>query len=254
MNILTYFLFALSSGVGGVNANIPKKDNDWAAGGQGSATNWGDPMRPNVGGAGSGQMDIRNIDPRDPRAPGSVDMRMMDTREQMQGNVRGVTGRLNGSTDMWQHGGMSAAHGQVPGMNKIVGPGAAAVNNPQWPGSQVGGPKDIDMNKPGWGDSSPPATRRPMGADDGTSLWGSQGGRGQGVESNWKGVQDPRNNFGRNPIGAGGAGGAGPGFPPNRLPGAGMKPEGKLKLLLSHYPSLVWHEQTHIFSVSLLNF
>lgn len=182
-------------------------------------------MRPNVG-AGAGPMDIRNIDPRDPRAPGSVDMRMMDSREQMQGNVRGVTGRLNGSTDMWQHGGMNAAHGQVPGMNKIVGPGAAAVNNPQWPGSQVG-PKDIDMNKPGWGDASPPAARRPMGAEDGTSLWGSQGGRNQGVESSWKGVQDPRNNFGRNPIGAGNVGNAGPGFPSNRIPGAGMKPEGK---------------------------
>lgn len=173
-------------------------------------------MRPNVG-AGAGPIDIRNIDPRTP---------MMDTREQMQGNVRGVTGRLNGSTDMWQHGNMGGGHGgQVPSMNKIVGPGAAAgVNNPQWPGSQVGGPKDIDMNKPGWGDTSPPAVRRPMGADDGTSLWGSQG-RGQGVESSWKGVQDPRNNFGRNPIGAGGAG---PGFQPNRLPGAGMKPEGEL--------------------------
>lgn len=185
-------------------------------------------MRPNVG-ANAGPIDIRNIDPRDPRAPGSVDMRMMDTREQMQGNVRGVTGRLNGSTDMWQHGNMGGGHGgQVPSMNKIVGPGASAVNNPQWPGSQVGGPKDIDMNKPGWGDSSPPAARRPMGADDGTSLWGTQG-RGQGVESSWKGVQDPRSNFGRNPIGAGGA--AGPGFPPNRIPPGGMKPEGNYLIL-----------------------
>lgn len=184
-------------------------------------------MRPNL--AGAGPIDVRSIDPRDPRAPGNVDMRMMDTREQMQGNVRGVTGRLNGSTDMWQHGGMSGHGGQVPGMNKIVGPGAAAVNNPQWPGSQVVGPKDIDMNKPGWGESSPPAARRPMGADDGTSLWGSQS-RGPGVETNWKGAQDPRSNFGRNPIGAGGNGNnaGGPGFPPNRLPGAGMKPEGTL--------------------------
>lgn len=184
-------------------------------------------MRPNPG-AGAGPMDIRNIDPR--TAPGNVDMRMIEARDQMQGNVRGVTGRLIGTTDMWQHGAMGAGHGgQVPGMNKIVGPGAPAVNNPQWPGSQVGGPKDIDMNKPGWGESSPPDTRRPMGggADDGTSLWGSQN-RGPGVETNWKGIQDPRNNFnGRNPIGAGGNN-SGPGFAPNRLPGTGMKqPEGK---------------------------
>lgn len=225
---LTIFLFP---GVGGVNANIPKKD-EWGGGTQGSASNWGDPrdpMRPNVG---AGPIDMRNIDPRDPRAPGT-DMRMMDAREPgMQGNVRGVTGRLNGSSEMWQHGAMGAGHGgQVPGMNKIVGPGAAAVNNPQWPGSQVGGPKDIEMNKPGWGESSPPAARRPMGTgDDGTSLWGTGRGGGQGnVDASWKqGGQDPRNNFGRNPIGGGGVGGAGPGnFPPNRLPGAGMKPDGK---------------------------
>lgn len=167
-------------------------------------------------------MDLRNIDPRDPR-PNNVDMRMMEARDQMQGNVRGVTGRLNGSTEMWQHGAMP---GGMPGMNKIVGPNAAggnAGNNPQWPGSQVGGPKDIDMNvKPGGWDTSPPAARRPIGGgnfDDGTSLWGQNRVPG--------GVQDPmgRNNFGRNPIGNA----APTGLPPNRLPGAtGIKPEGNL--------------------------
>lgn len=176
-------------------------------------------MRPNAN-AGAGQIDMRNMDPRDPRAPGSVDMRMMDTRD-IQGSVRGVTGRLNGSSaDMWHQGGMGAHGGQVPGMNKIVGPGAGAVNNPPggWPGSQ--GPKDIDMKPSGWGDASPPAARRPMGVgDDGTNVWT----RGP-TESNWKGGQDPRNNFaGRNPIGVN----SGPGFPPNRLPGANMKPDGE---------------------------
>lgn len=220
-------IFLLILGVG-VNANIPKKENDWGAGGPGATSNWGDPrdpMRPNTN-AGAGPIDIRNIDPRDPRAPGSVDMRMMDTREQMQGNVRGVTGRLNGSTDMWHQGGMGGHGGQVPNMNKIVGPGTSGVVNPPqgWPGSQVSGPKDIEMKPSGWGDSSPPAARRPMGVgDDGTNLWGSRGP----VDSNWKGGQDPRNNFGgRNPIGVGG-GNSGPGFPPNRLPGANMKPDGK---------------------------
>jgi len=181
-------------------------------------------------------------------------MRMMDTRDQMQGNLRGVTGRLNGSSaDMWQqHGGSMGGHaGQMPGMNKIIGPGGAAAgaNIPgQWPSAQVGGggPKDIDMNKPGWGDSSPPAARRPIGGgngnggnggnnfdDGGTSLWGSQNNNRVpgGVETNWKGVQDPmgRNSFvGRNPIGAGAAG---PGLPPNRLPGT-MKPEGECSCFL----------------------
>lgn len=234
MTAIVFFFFFLSflggGGVSSVNANIPKKENEWNAGVASNTSNWGDPrdpMRPSgAGGGGGGPIDIRNIDQRDPRAPGTVDMRMMEQREQMQGNLRGVTGRLNGSSDMWQHGGMGHG-GQMP-MNKIVGPGGATPgtgNNPQWPGAQVSGPKDVDMNKPGWGDSSPPLARRQMSGgnfDDGTSLWGSQN-RIPGVESNWKGGQDPmgRNNFvGRNPIGA-----AGPGLPPNRLP---IKPEGKL--------------------------
>ncbi len=143
-------------------------------------------------------------------------MRMMDTREQMQGNLRGVTGRLNGP-DMWQqHAGIQG----MPGMNKIVGPNAAAggaANNPQWPGSQISGPKDIENNNKasGW-DSSPPAARRPI--DDGTSLWGQNRVPG-GETGGWKGVQ---NNFNRNPIGPA----APTGLPPNRLPGASLKPEG----------------------------
>lgn len=157
-------------------------------------------------------------DPRDPRAPG-VDMRMMDSRD-MQGSVRGVTGRLNGSTDMWPH---SAVQPGVPGgMNKIVGPGVAAVSgNPgQWPGgpNQVG-PKDHEMSKPsGWGESSPPATRRAM-ADDGTSLWSSRA-----PDANWKNV--PNNFPGRNPIAVGGGNSN---FPQNRIPG-GMK-DGKLLMM-----------------------
>lgn len=211
----------MSVGVGGVNANIPKKD-DWSsnvAGGGAAASNW-DPRGPSS--AAGGPMDIRGIDPRDPRAAGgNVDMRMLDVRDQMQGNVRGVTGRLNGP-DMWQqHAGMPG----MPGMNKIVGPNAAAggtANNPQWPGSQVGVPKDIDMNKTSGWDSSPPAARRPV--DDGTSLWGQNrvpGGAIPGGDSSWKGVQS--NQYNRNPIGPA----APTGLPPSRLPGASIKPEGK---------------------------
>lgn len=160
------------------------------------------------------------MDPRDPRASG-VDMRMMESRE-MQGNVRGVTGRLNGSSDMWSsHPQIGSQQGQ--NINKIVGPGAAAVNNPgQWPaGPQGVAPKDHDMAKPsGWGESSPPTVRRSM-ADDGTSLWGSRA-----PEANWKGVP---NNFpgNRNPMAPGNSN-----FPPNRLPGAGMKQDGEFFMLL----------------------
>jgi trinucleotide repeat-containing gene 6 protein len=203
------------SGVGAVSTNIPKKD-EWSGSGvsTNAASNW-DPRGP----SGTGPVDIRNMDPRDPRQP---DMRMMENREQIQGNLRGVTGRLNGSTDMWQHGNMQG----MPGMNKIVNPNASTggnSNNPQWPGSQIG-PKDID--KPGGWDSSPTAARRPIGGtnfDDGTSLWGQN--RVPGVESSWKGDPMGRNNFGRNPIGA-----VPPaGLPPNRLPN---KPEGNLCKIL----------------------
>lgn len=229
------FFFFLIGGVGNVNANIPKKD-DWSSNvaGGGANTNWDPRGNPNSTG---NPMDTRNIDLRDPRASGgNVDMRMMDisTRDQMQGNVRGVTGRLSGP-DMWQqHSGMPG----MPNMNKIVGPNASAgggvnANNSQWPGSQVGGPKDIDMNvKPGGWDNSPPASRRPIGGtnfDDGTSLWGQQNRvssgnlQGQG-DTSWKGVQDQmgRNNFNRNPIGPS----APTGLPPNRLPNASIKPDG----------------------------
>lgn len=208
-------------------SNIPKKE-EWSGNVAGAASNW-DPRNSgsaaatassNSGGGVGGPMDIRPIDPR---ATGNVDMRMMDTREPIQGNLRGVTGRLNGSTDMWQHNPMQG----MPGMNKLVGPNAGAAsnsnnNNPQWPSSAV--PKDIDMNvKQGGGwDSSPPAARRQISGgnfDDGTSLWGQ----------NRVPNQDPmgRNNFGRNPVPSNNAP---TGLPPNRLPNA-IKPEGKIEII-----------------------
>lgn len=172
------------------------------------------------------------MDPRDPRASG-VDMRMMDQRD-MQGSVRGVTGRLNGSTDMWSSHPQIGGPPQVQNINKIVGPGAAAVNNPQWPtGPQGVPPKDHDMSKPsGWGESSPPTVRRNM-ADDGTSLWSSRN-----PQENWKGGNGGggggggvANNFpgNRNPMAPGNTN-----FPPNRLPGAGMKQEGEIDMIHSY--------------------
>lgn len=159
-------------------------------------------------------------DPRDPRAPGADMRSMIDSRDNMQGSVRGVTGRLNGSTDMWPHAGVQP--GVPSGMNKIVGPGGAAVSNPgQWPGGpgQVGGPKDHEMSKPsGWGESSPPAARRALD-NDGTSLWSSRA-----PDANWKNV--PNNFPGRNPIAIGGGN---RNFPQNQMPG-GMK-DGKLLIM-----------------------
>lgn len=164
---------------------VVKKENDWGAGaGAPAANNWGNTP---LGG-----------EQREMRAP-SADPRLIDPRDQMRGDPRGISGRLNGSTEMWgqQHHGLPQ-HGQIP-INKMVAPGPNGGSASQWGGATL--PKDIPLSKPsGWEEPSPPAQRRPF--DDGTSLWnqrqppqqptrvpgGNQGGGGQ-----WKEAPDAMN-------------------------------------------------------------
>ncbi|GBP38396.1 Protein Gawky [Eumeta japonica] len=117
---------------------VPKKD-DWNA--------WGESYRPDP------RLEHRAPDPRQP-----------DPRHDLRGDLRGISGRLNG--DMWtQH------HQHTAPPNKMMP--TAAVN--QW-GAQ--GPKDA-MKATGWEEPSPPAARRAAGGfDDGTSLWASRTGAG----------------------------------------------------------------------------
>lgn len=192
-------------------------------GGAGSAGNtgngWGDhrEIRPLAG--GGGQIDIRNVDPRDSiamrgvGAPGSGDprdLRMIDPRDPIRGDPRGISGRLNGTSEMWSHH-PPIAHNQIQNINKMVGPGGvgsagtnvtssnigpgvgvgAATGNigNQWGAPQavgvVGGSKDISKQITGWEEPSPPPQRRNIpNYDDGTSLWGQQArvpGGGGGV-------------------------------------------------------------------------
>uniref|UniRef100_A0A1I8NHN0 UBA domain-containing protein n=1 Tax=Musca domestica TaxID=7370 RepID=A0A1I8NHN0_MUSDO len=195
-----------------VGVNVPG-----TPGGAGGAGNgWGDP-RGGPMGAG-GPLDIRSVDPRDPMRAGSAgdprDMRMLDPRDPIRGDPRGISGRLNGTSEMWgqhhpiaQHQmpglnkmgvggpnvGGAGSVGGVPNANSLAGPStvgglnaAGNVVGSQWggpPQSVVGGAKDMVGSmapKPpgggsGWEEPSPPPQRRNIpNYDDGTSLWGQQ--------------------------------------------------------------------------------
>lgn len=194
------------------NANAPvKKDGgDWS-GAAPSGGNWagGNPL----------------AEPREMRAP-SADPRMMDPRGDLRGDPRGISGRLNGSTEMWgQHHGLGQHGGQMGGLNKMAAPGGNGGNGGQWPGSSM--PKDIPVPKQsGWDEPSPPNQRRPF--DDGSAMWGQRqppqqprmpGGLGQ-----WKDGTEARNLLRANSSGV--PGGPAPQLPPNRGGPLGMKPDG----------------------------
>ncbi|XP_060522556.1 protein Gawky isoform X3 [Cylas formicarius] len=182
------------------------------SGGTAPTPGWGDPrasdpraavaavsamdMRPDMrvaaAAAAVGNLDPRQLDPRE-------QMRHMTGGGDMRGDPRGITGRLNGAgAEFWGQtgplGGTAAMHHQnkMPG----VGPG----------------------NGTAWDEPSPPSQRRTMpNYDDGTSLWGNpQPG------SHWKDL----------PTGAGGMGGrgGGPTGPPGMAPsrGGGLKPDGSV--------------------------
>ncbi|XP_030379857.1 protein Gawky isoform X2 [Scaptodrosophila lebanonensis] len=192
------------------------------AGGGGNVGNtgngWGDPreIRPLAG----GPMDIRSVDPRDPMrgAPSGDprDMRMLDPRDPIRGDPRGISGRLNGTSEMWGHH-QQISHNQLPTLNKMVGQvvggagtnvaataggigpggvaGAVSANiGAQWGTAQaVVGPKDISKQISGWEEPSPPPQRRNIpNYDDGTSLWGQQT-RVPGGGTHWKDMTDPMN-------------------------------------------------------------
>ncbi|KAH8395735.1 hypothetical protein KR222_007550 [Zaprionus bogoriensis] len=183
---------------------------------------WGDPreIRPMASG---GPMDIRNVDPRDPismRAVGAPpgdprDLRMIDPRDPIRGDPRGISGRLNGTSEMWGHH-PPLAHNQIQNITKMVctpgvgtagtavstsnigpgGVGAVSSNiGTQWGAAQavVGGPKDISKQITGWEEPSPPPQRRNIpNYDDGTSVW-SQQTRVPGGSTHWKDMTDSMN-------------------------------------------------------------
>ncbi|EDW83596.2 uncharacterized protein Dwil_GK13697, isoform C [Drosophila willistoni] len=239
----------VTPGCGAGSGNISGGGGGAVAGGgtnAGSAGNgWGDPreIRPLPGGVGGGggQMDIRNVDHRDAMrgAGGSSapsgdprDMRMIDPRDPIRGDPRGISGRLNGTSEMWGHH-PQISHNQMQSINKMVGqvvgaagssvgvgsapgPGGPGPGGPagigsagvpgtgvssnigtQWGANQsVGGPKDISKQiSSGWEEPSPPPQRRNIpNYDDGTSLWGQQPARVPGGGGgHWKDMSEPMN-------------------------------------------------------------
>ncbi|XP_037952766.1 protein Gawky isoform X2 [Teleopsis dalmanni] len=193
---------------------------------------WGDP-RDLRSGPIMGTMDMRNVDPRDPLRAASAgdprDIRMIDPRDPIRGDPRGISGRLNGNSEMWgQH--HPVTHNPMTSINKMVGqavntgsnigptvvsnntvsnlgPGVGSMNvvagvtgnvNTQWGVAQtVVGAKDMNSiptkSVTGWEEPSPPPQRRNLtNYDDGTSLW-SQQARVPGGTAHWKDISDPIN-------------------------------------------------------------
>lgn len=158
---------------------VKKEVNDWSN--TPAAGNWGV------------SNPIAGAEPREMRTP-SADPRLIDPREQMRGDPRGISGRLNGTTEMWGHG--MAQHNQMSALNKMSvaagGNGSGGAAPGQWSGGSL--PKDIPIAKPsGWEEPSPPNQRARF--DDGTSLWSQR--------------QQQQRPGGLQGVGLGGAGGGG---------------------------------------------
>ncbi|EDW99326.1 protein Gawky isoform X1 [Drosophila yakuba] len=197
-----------------------------ATGNSGNSSNtgngWGDPreIRPLAVG---GSMDIRNVEHRGGNGSGATssdprDIRMIDPRDPIRGDPRGISGRLNGTSEMWGHH-PQMSHNQLQGITKMVGqsvatastnvgtsgsgvgpggpgPGPVSGNIPtQWGPAQpvsvgVSGPKDMSKQISGWEEPSPPPQRRSVpNYDDGTSLWGQQT-RVSAASGHWKDMTD----------------------------------------------------------------
>ncbi|XP_045477567.1 protein Gawky isoform X3 [Harmonia axyridis] len=138
----------------------PKKENEWGTVGN-TAGGWGaDPRAADPRSTGMDPRDMRP-DLRDIRTSANDSMRIVDPREQqlripgndMRGDPRGITGRLNGAGTeaFWNQAAPHSAAQHMHHQNKI-GPASTA----------------------GWEEPSPPSQRRNMpNYDDGTSLWGN---------------------------------------------------------------------------------
>ncbi|KAH8256375.1 hypothetical protein KR032_005303 [Drosophila birchii] len=195
---------------------------------------WGDPreIRPLAGGggggnnAGAGSMDVRGavVDHRGGTGSGGGaandprDIRMIvdPMRDPIRGDPRGISGRLNGTSEMWGHHAQISHSQNMQNLNKMVAPtgvgttGGGGVPGPnsvssniasQWgpPTQGVGVVKDISKQISGWEEPSPPPQRRSIpNYDDGTSLWGQQQQQGRVVAAaaasssggHWKDMTD----------------------------------------------------------------
>ncbi|XP_065081266.1 protein Gawky-like [Ochlerotatus camptorhynchus] len=197
------------------NAPPPKKEPEWTGNvGVTGGNNWENrgtaaPPPPHIP---APPLDMPNVDMRSMRPPGAI-----EPNREFRGDPRGISGRLNGASGMWDQHPMP----NTP-LNKMP-PQAPMLNNAggnPWPVG-AGGPQNIPPSKPqtSWDEASPPASRRNMSnLDDGTSLWvpPTNPNRPNGPEAM---VRNGRNPLGGNsgPIGPGGLGGPRLGGPGNQM-------------------------------------
>lgn len=193
----------------------PKKEPEWTGNvGATPGNNWENrgtaaPPPPHIP---APQIEMNNVDMRSMRPPGAI-----EPSREFRGDPRGISGRLNGSSGMWdQHPMPNAPLNKMPPQAPMLN----ATGGNQWPVGG-GGPQNIPPAKPqtGWDEASPPASRRNMAnMDDGTAMWGAPSNptRPNGPEAM---VRNTRNPIGGNsgPIGPGGLGGPRLGGPGNQM-------------------------------------
>lgn len=194
----------------------PKKEPEWSGNVPvpGGANNWENrgtaaPPPPHIP---APPLDMPNVDMRNMRPPGAI-----EPSREFRGDPRGISGRLNGSSGMWdQHPMPNAPLNKMPPQAPMLN----AAGGNQWPVG-AGGPQNVPPSKlpTSWDEASPPASRRNMSnLDDGTSLWGAPTNPNRPNGPNDGMVRNGRNPLGGNsgPIGPGGIGGprlSGPGNP-----------------------------------------
>lgn len=194
----------------------PKKEPEWSGNVPvpGGANNWENrgtaaPPPPHIP---APPLDMPNVDMRNMRPPGAI-----EPSREFRGDPRGISGRLNGASGMWdQHPMPNTPLNKMPPQAPMLN----AAGGNQWPVG-AGGPNVPPSKLPtSWDEASPPASRRNMSnLDDGTSLWGAPTNPNRPPNGPNEGmVRNGRNPLGGNsgPIGPGGLGGprlTGPGNP-----------------------------------------
>lgn len=110
---------------------------------------------------------VTDLQPRNVTASGDPIRAILEQREPIRGDPRGISGRLNGTPEMW---------GQIPQLQQHQTQNQLKVQNTgQW----TTAPEKPTVKPPtigsGWEEPSPPPQRRNIpNYDDGTSLWSQQ--------------------------------------------------------------------------------
>lgn len=111
---------------------------------------------------------VPELQPRNVPGSGDPIRAILEQREPIRGDPRGISGRLNGTPEMWGQIPQQLQQHQTQNQLKVQNPGqwATAPEKPSVKPPSVGS---------GWEEPSPPPQRRNIpNYDDGTSLWSQQ--------------------------------------------------------------------------------